>query len=185
MNIETLEQSILFTITYFDTFDYPPTFFEVWRYLYRFKTSLEAVMLTLDEMIKHGQIEMRNGFYFLPERSNLVEKRQKKHEISEKFWDRAVLAAKLLSYLPYIKMVSVVNSLTYFNCDKDSDIDLFIVADIPGLPAERVRQVRRAIKEQASVDIVVRSQKDIEASLKGRDWFVQEVFEKGRVLYAR
>jgi len=45
--------------------------------------------------------------------------------------------------------------------------------------------VRRAIKEQASVDIVVRSSKDIEKSLKGRDWFVQEVFEKGRVLYAR
>jgi predicted nucleotidyltransferase len=69
--------------------------------------------------------------------------------------------------------------------NRDGDMDLFIVADIPGLPAERVRQVRRTIKEQASVDIVVRSPKDIEASFKGRDWFVQEVFERGRVLYAR
>ncbi|MCX6138919.1 MAG: nucleotidyltransferase domain-containing protein [Ignavibacteriales bacterium] len=81
--------------------------------------------------------------------------------------------------------VILFGSHAYGTPTKDSDIDLFIVADIPGLPAERVRLVRRAIKEQASVDIVVRSPKDIETSLKGRDWFVQEVFEKGRVLYER
>jgi len=81
--------------------------------------------------------------------------------------------------------IILFGSHAYGKPNRDSDIDLFIVADIPGLPAERVRHVRRAIKEQASVDIVVRSPKDIEASLKGRDWFVQEVFEKGRVLYAR
>ncbi len=73
-------------------------------------------------------------------------------------------------------------SHAYGKPTSNSDIDLFIVADIPGLPAERVRHVRRAIREQASVDIVVRSPKDVKASLKGRDWFVQEVFEKGRVL---
>ena len=81
--------------------------------------------------------------------------------------------------------VILFGSHAYGKPNKDSDIDLFIVADIPGLPAERVRLVRRAIKEQASVDIVVRSPKDIETSLNGRDWFVQEVFEKGKVLYAR
>ena len=81
--------------------------------------------------------------------------------------------------------IILFGSHAYGKPSRDSDTDLFTVADIPGLPAERVRQVRRAIKEQASVDIVVRSKKEIEASLKGRDWFVQEVFEKGRVLYAR
>lgn len=81
--------------------------------------------------------------------------------------------------------VILFGSHAYGKPTKDSDIDLFIVADLPGLPAERVRFVRKAIKEQASVDIVVRSQKDVEKSLNGRDWFVQEVFEKGKVLYAR
>jgi uncharacterized protein len=81
--------------------------------------------------------------------------------------------------------VILFGSHAYGTPDRDSDIDLFIVADMPGLPAERVRLVRRAIKERASIDIVVRSPKDIEASLKGRDWFVQEVFERGKVLYAR
>lgn len=81
--------------------------------------------------------------------------------------------------------VILFGSHAYGKPNKGSDIDLFIVADIPGLPAERIRFIRRAIKEQASVDIVVRSQKDVEKSLNGRDWFVQEVFEKGKILDAR
>jgi len=128
MKITSLEQSILFTISYFDVFKYPLTSFEAWRYLFGFKAELEEVILTLDELIRHGKIEMKNGFYFLPERSDLVEKRQDKYDISEKFWNRAVLAAKILSYLPFIKMISVVNSLAFFNCDKNSDIDFFIIA---------------------------------------------------------
>jgi hypothetical protein len=129
MKIKSLEDSILFTICYFDVFNYPLTSFEVWRFLFGFKAELEHVILALDELIRHGKIEMKNGFYFLPERSDLVEKRQDKYDVSEKFWDRAVLATKILSYLPFIKMISVVNSLSFFNCEKDSDIDLFIITE--------------------------------------------------------
>ncbi|MDD5731367.1 MAG: hypothetical protein PHU42_00505 [Patescibacteria group bacterium] len=129
MKIKNLEESILFTISYFDVFEYPLTSFEIWRYLFNFNAELEEVILKMDELIRHGKIEMKNGFYFLPERSDLVEKRQDKYDISEKFWDRAVLAAKILSYLPFIKMISVVNSLAFFNCDKNSDIDFFIITE--------------------------------------------------------
>jgi hypothetical protein len=129
MKITSLEQSIFFTICYFDVFKYPLTSFEVWRYLFGSNFDLDAVIMALDELIRHGKIEMKNGFYFLPERSNLVEERQDRYDISEKFWRRAVLVTKILSYLPFIKMVSVVNSLSFFNCENDSDIDLFIITE--------------------------------------------------------
>ena len=129
MKITSLEQSILFTISYFDVFEYPLTSFEVWRYLFAYKADLVRVILTLDELIRQGKIEMKNGFYFLPERSNLLEKRQDKYDISEKFWRRAITATRILSYLPFIKMISIVNSLAFFNCDKDSDIDFFIITE--------------------------------------------------------
>jgi hypothetical protein len=45
--------------------------------------------------------------------------------------------------------------------------------------------VRRAIHEQVSVDVVVRTPEEVAKSLSGRDWFVQEVFQKGKILYAR
>uniref|UniRef100_A0A7C4R549 Nucleotidyltransferase domain-containing protein n=1 Tax=candidate division CPR3 bacterium TaxID=2268181 RepID=A0A7C4R549_UNCC3 len=127
MKITNLEQSILFTISYFDVFEYPLTSFEIWRYLFGFKSSLDQVILKLDELIVLGKIEMKNGFYFLPERSHLVDFRQKKYDISEKFWGKAVRATKILSYLSFIKCVSVVNSLSYFNCDSKSDIDFLII----------------------------------------------------------
>jgi len=129
MRIKSLEESILFTISYFDVFEYPLTSFEVWRYLFAYKAPLDQVVLKLDELIRIGKIEMKNGFYFLPERSNLVEKRQDKYDISEKFWRRAVTATKILSYLPFIKMISVVNSLAFFNCSKESDVDFFIITE--------------------------------------------------------
>lgn len=127
MKIKSIEESILFTISYFDVFEYPLTSFEVWRYLFGFRTELDQIILTMDELIRQGKIEMKNGFYFLPERSNLVDKRQDKYDISEKFWRKAILATKILSYIPFIKMISVVNSLSFFNCENDSDIDLFII----------------------------------------------------------
>lgn len=129
MRIKNLEESILFTLSYFDVFEYPLTSFEVWRYLFAWRAELEEVILKLDELIRKGQIETKNGFYFLSERSDLVSKRQSRYDISEKFWDRAVLATKILSYLPFIKMIAVVNSLAYFNCDKKSDIDFLIIAE--------------------------------------------------------
>lgn len=129
MKITSLEQSILFTVSYFDVFEYPLTSLDVWRYLFARKASLSEVILKLDELIRQGKIEMKNGFYFLPERSNFVEKRQDKYDVSEKFWRKAITATKILSYLPFIKMISIVNSLAFFNCDENSDIDFFIITE--------------------------------------------------------
>ena len=81
--------------------------------------------------------------------------------------------------------IILFGSHAYGKPNKDSDIDLFVVATIPGLPAERIRYVRRAIHEQASVDVIVRTPEEVANSLSGRDWFVQEVFQKGKILYAR
>jgi predicted nucleotidyltransferase len=68
----------------------------------------------------------------------------------------------------------------------DSDIDLFVVATIGGTASERIRKVRRAITARGfGLDVVVRSPEQVEKSLSGRDWFVQEVYELGKVVYER
>ena len=127
MRPDTIEKNILFTINYLDAFDYPPTFFEVWRYLFYSNASIDHVIIVLDELIRRGSIEMKNGFYFLPERSNLVALRQEKYDVSEKYWGRAIKATRILSSIPFIKSIAVVNSLALFNCREDSDIDLLII----------------------------------------------------------
>ena len=68
----------------------------------------------------------------------------------------------------------------------DSDLDIFVVASLRGTSSQRIRRVRSAITSDGfGLDVVVRSPEQIRKSLSGRDWFVQEVFEQGKVLYER
>jgi predicted nucleotidyltransferase len=68
----------------------------------------------------------------------------------------------------------------------ESDLDIFVVAEMEGTSAERIRRVRSVITpERFALDVVVRTPHQVQKSLSGRDWFVQEVFEQGKVLYER
>ena len=69
---------------------------------------------------------------------------------------------------------------------KGSDLDIFIVANIPGRPSERFRVIQRAILEQGfGIDLVVRTPGEVKRALKGRDWFVQDIMKHGKILYER
>ena len=66
----------------------------------------------------------------------------------------------------------------------DSDLDIFVVARLRGSSSERIRRVRGAITASGfGLDVVVRSPGQVKKSLAGKDWFVQEIFEDGKVLY--
>jgi predicted nucleotidyltransferase len=68
----------------------------------------------------------------------------------------------------------------------DSDLDIFVVASMRGSSSERSRRVRRAISGTGfGIDVVVRTPAEFRRALKGRDWFVQEIDETGKVLYQR
>jgi hypothetical protein len=123
-----LERSILKTIIYFDLFEYPLTSFEIWKWLNEYKCDLYDVLQSLDksENLKR-YIETRNGFYFLKGRKNIVETRKIRRDISILKWKRAMLIAKFLRLFPFVKMVSVCNSMGQFNLKEYSDIDLFII----------------------------------------------------------
>ena len=69
---------------------------------------------------------------------------------------------------------------------KDSDLDVFVVADLPGTDSEKIRFIRRAVTERGfGFDVVVRSAKEVKRALSGRDWFIQEIVREGKVLYER
>jgi len=81
--------------------------------------------------------------------------------------------------------VILFGSHAYGKPTEDSDVDLFVVANMTEVGAERIRVIRRAIEDNIHVDVVVRTPEEVERALKGRDWFVQEIVWKGKVLYAR
>ncbi|MBI2459603.1 MAG: hypothetical protein HYV53_03570 [Parcubacteria group bacterium] len=120
-----LREAIIKVIAFFDLFDYALTDFEIWRVL-SLKCQLSDVAEALESL---GQIENKNGFYFLAGRSEIILERLKRYDFTNRKFKRARLAAKIFRFIPWIKMIAAGNLLGAHNLKDESDIDFFIVAE--------------------------------------------------------
>ncbi len=69
---------------------------------------------------------------------------------------------------------------------EDSDLDIFVIATMRGTASQKIRRVNDAIKATGfGIDVVVRNERQLRRSMSGRDWFVQEIMEQGKVMYER
>jgi len=122
-----LEKAVFKTLAYFDIFNYPLTAWEVYRYLYIKDLNKEVGFLETKNILDNN-FQNKEGFYFLANRQNLVEIRKERQVISAKKYKKARRVIRLLSLLPFIKMIAVSNSLAYDNAKEESDVDLFIIS---------------------------------------------------------
>lgn len=127
------ELSILRTLAYYDTFDYPLTVEEVWRWLYPPArggvegVTKDDVQHQVDELVQQRKLERRDGYLVLPGRSSIVQVRKIRTLANAKLWRRATTTARYLELVPFVKMIAVVNTLAIENARPDSDIDLLII----------------------------------------------------------
>lgn len=131
-----LNKNILATIIYYDGLDYPLTAFEVWKYLIRtdyfnsdeipVEVSLLEVMKSLESQELFAYIRQLNGFYFLKDRQQLVEKRINGGKISSGKLKRLRKIVWLLRFVPFVRMVAVTGRLSMKNAGAKSDWDLLI-----------------------------------------------------------
>ncbi|MBI2098858.1 hypothetical protein HYT45_00375 [Candidatus Uhrbacteria bacterium] len=125
-----LRQAILNTLAYFDLFDYPLTAMEVWRYLYApgmESIDFEKIFAELSSLLEEKKIETKNGFYFLCGRTEIVQIRAERYALSFYKYRRARFIAKLLSFIPGVKMIALGNTAAWRHSRKESDIDFFII----------------------------------------------------------
>ncbi len=125
--MSSLEQAILDTLAYADIFQYPLAQDEIHRYLVGVKAALTEVCAALDHMQNHGLLDCRDGFYTLPGRSDLVSIRQARRQTAARLWPNALQYGKLISYLPFVRMVAVTGSLAVNNVEPQADLDYLIV----------------------------------------------------------
>jgi predicted nucleotidyltransferase len=109
---------VLKTIVYYDCLDYPLAKEELDIFCFKDGDSGE-----ISDLIEESQ-----GFYFLKGRKDLIKVRKEKNEIAKEKWKKAIKAVKWLRLIPYIRFIFGSGSLALGNTDKESDLDVLIVA---------------------------------------------------------
>lgn len=123
---QSLRQSILSTLAYFDLADYPLTKEELFSWLWQPTTISYPDFLNA---IAGLNLESKFGYYFLPGREEIVEIRRRKLLISEQKLKIARRGIRLIKSVPYLRAVFVCNTTGSEQANENSDIDFFIVTE--------------------------------------------------------
>lgn len=84
------------------------------------------------------------------------------------------------------KKIILFGSHAYGKPTPDSDVDLFIVKDTDKRPIDRWVEVKRLLRDTAPtvpVAPLVYTEKEIEERTAMRDFFLEEILQRGEVLY--
>ncbi|MFH1286512.1 MAG: hypothetical protein ABII02_02045 [Candidatus Magasanikbacteria bacterium] len=123
---ESLRKSILSTVCYFDVLDMPLTKEEVYKWLWQYNGNIIFFDFITELHALEG-LEKKDGFYFLPGRSGIIENRQRSVPILEKKIKIARRAARKLRWIPFVRAMFVCNTVASASASEGSDIDVFIV----------------------------------------------------------
>lgn len=132
-NRTSLEEAIYRTVVFFDLFDYPLSDSELWKFLLVPEGaphySLFDIRNCLETSTALGRcVEEKDGMYCLAGRSNLRNLRRERMLVSCRKYLRARRIARILAYVPFVRMLCVCNTLGLNATREKSDIDFFIVA---------------------------------------------------------
>jgi len=66
---------------------------------------------------------------------------------------------------------------------RDSDVDLLVVMPHKGRGVEKAIEIRLKVQAPFPMDLLVRSPQKIRQRLALGDWFIEDILNKGEVLY--
>lgn len=79
--------------------------------------------------------------------------------------------------------VILFGSYAYGRPTEDSDVDLLVVVSHHGNPAIQAAKIRKNIRAGFPMDLIVRSPRAIHRRLAMGDFFIKEIFQRGKSLY--
>lgn len=123
-----LEYSILKTVLYSDLFDYPLTPDEITHYLIGVAGTIDQVCASLSAPVwLDGQLTYVDGYVMAHGREALVKRRIDRARSSDRLWRQARRFIRVLSILPFVRMIGVTGALAMDNSADGDDIDVMIV----------------------------------------------------------
>jgi len=118
--------SLIKTMCFFDIFDFALTKEEICDYMiYKRWTNEE-----LTGFVNHEKFVIENNFsLYLEGRVLTLNVRRDKEHRSKKLIQKAQKFIKYMQFLPFIRMVGICNGLAFYDAEKGSDIDIFIITE--------------------------------------------------------
>ena len=65
----------------------------------------------------------------------------------------------------------------------DSDVDLLVIGHFEGRNVDKSVEIRMKLRPQFPVDILIRTPEKVQQRIEMGDCFIQEILQKGKVLY--
>jgi len=124
--IQSKEDELFKIIAFFDLFNFPLTLMEI-KKNYSFKDGLDDVLKKIEKLIAINKIEMKNGFYFLLGREEILQIGRKRYNYSLRKIRIAQKFARVFGLFPSVLTIYLVNSIGSYNLRDNSDIDFFII----------------------------------------------------------
>ena len=78
--------------------------------------------------------------------------------------------------------IILFGSYAYGKPHEESDVDLLVIMRTRDAIDQSIR-IKWAFKRLFSLDLIVRTPRQIQCGLKDNNWFLREIIEKGKVLY--
>ena len=191
-----LSRDIVETVAYYDAMDFPLTGFEIWKYLMatgerQEQVSLGAVLAALETEEIKKRLGSDRGWYAVRGREDLFEKRwihERRSEIKMKHIQKL---AKVLRWVPFVRMVALTGSVAMKNAKRGSDWDMLIVLRAGHIWMGRVlvtgvlhligkRRWGKHHRDRACLNFWITSE-SLEISLK--DWFSSHEYSTMVPLY--
>ncbi len=123
----SLEHAILETLAYFDVFDFPVCPEAMHRYLHDLPVSRAGLQAALYSLALARRIETQDGYYVLAGRRSLVDLYASSAPQKARCLHLALQYGRLLSRLPFIRMVAITGSVAMQNGASGADLDYLLV----------------------------------------------------------
>jgi hypothetical protein len=81
------------------------------------------------------------------------------------------------------KKIILFGSYAYGSPHEESDVDLLVIMPALDVVAQSIRNCMAFNEYPFSLDLIVRTPRQVERGLKQNNWFLREVMEKGKLLY--
>lgn len=79
--------------------------------------------------------------------------------------------------------IILFGSYAYGQPTEDSDVDLLVILPFEEMPVQKAIAIRRQVRSPFPLDLMARTAEQIQQRLDMGDFFIQDIIEKGRVLY--